>query len=159
MKISVCVPVYNTEKYVGRCIESVRSQSFINWELFLIADDSTDGSPEILDKYGNQYSKIRVIHQDNSGPGIARNRGVENAQGNYIVFIDSDDVIKTDYFEKLLFETADVVFVDIDQVDMDFNGIRKEYLSDYHTLSKDDFIREQMTGKISWGRMAVKTEI
>ena len=161
MKISAVVPVYNTEKYVGRCIDSIRSQTFTNWELILVDDGSTDGSLAVLNEYKNKDKRITVIHQNNSGPGVARNRGIECVTGDYTVFIDSDDVIKKDYFEKLSNETADIVFIDIDQVDEHFNVIHKEHLSDYRFLTKDSFIRGQMTGKILWGgvRKAARTDL
>lgn len=161
MKISAIVPVYNTERYVGRCIDSVIAQTYTDWELILVDDGSTDRSSEILDNYQNKDSRIKVIHQENSGPGLARNIGIENIHGDYTVFIDSDDIIKKDYFYKLSLETADVVFIDINQVDEDFNVLRNECMSGYQSLSKDDFIRNQMTGKILWGgvRKAAKTEL
>ena len=161
MTISAIVPVYNTEKLVGRCIDSVIAQTYPNWELILVDDGSTDGSLGVLSEYENKDSRIKVIHQDNAGPGLARNKGIENASGDYIVFVDSDDVIKPDYFEKLSHETADVVFIDIDQVDEDFHVQRKEHMSDYQSLSKDDLLRSQMTGKFPWGgwRKAVKAEL
>ena len=161
MTISAIVPVYNTEKLVGRCIESVLEQSFPNWELILVDDGSNDSSLEVLRKYEAKDNRIKVIHQDNEGPGLARNRGIREANGDYIVFIDSDDVIKPDYFEKLSCETADVVFIDINQVDVNYRILHKEYMSNYRALSKDDLLRNQMTGKIMWGgvRKAVKREL
>ena len=158
MKISAIVPVYNTEKLVGRCIDCVIAQTYPDWELILVDDGSTDGSLSVLKEYETKDSRIKVIHQENAGPGLARNKGIENASGDYIVFIDSDDVIKTDYFEKLSHETADVVFIDINQVDEDFHVQRNEHMSDCQSRSKDDLLRSQMTGKISWGgvRKAVK---
>lgn len=161
MTISAIVPVYNTEKLVGRCIDSVLAQSFPDWELILVDDGSKDGSLYVLKEYEKQDNRIKVIHQENAGPGLARNTGISKASGDYIVFIDSDDVIKPDYFEKLSHETADVVFIDINQVDEDFNVLREEHMSDYQSLSKDDFLRSQMTGKILWGgvRKAVKRSL
>lgn len=161
MKISAIVPVYNTEKLVGRCIESVLAQSFPDWELILVDDGSRDGSLEVLKAYEKNDSRIKVIHQENAGPGLARNRGIKEASGVYIVFIDSDDVIKPEYFEKLSKETADVVFIDINQVDEDFHVLHEEHMSDYQLFSKDDLIRGQMTGKILWGgvRKAVKRDL
>lgn len=151
MKISAIVPVYNTEKLVGRCIESVLAQSFPDWELILVDDGSRDGSLNVLREYEKKDTRLKVIHQENAGPGIARNRGIKEATGDYIVFIDSDDVIKPEYFEKLSKETADVVFIDINQVDEDFSVLSQEHMSIYKSLSKNDFLRGQMTGKILWG--------
>lgn len=160
-KISAIVPVYNTEKYVGGCIDSIISQTYPDWELILVDDGSTDGSLDVLKKYEKLDTRIKVIHQKNSGAGMARNKGISQVIGEYIVFVDSDDVIKSDYFEKLSRETADVVFIDINQVDEDFNILHKENMSDYQSLSKDEFLRSQMTGKILWGgvRKAVKSEL
>ena len=161
MKISAIVPVYNTEKLVGRCIESVLVQSFPDWELILVDDGSRDGSLNVLREYEKKDTRLKVIHQENAGPGIARNRGIKEATGDYIVFIDSDDVIKPEYFEKLSKETADVVFIDINQVDENFHVLHEEHMSDYKAFSKDDLIRGQMTGKILWGgvRKAVKRDL
>lgn len=161
MKISVVIPVYNTEKQVGRCIDSIRAQIYPDWELILVDDGSTDGSLTVLMEYEKKDSRITVIHQNNAGPGLARNTGIEHASGEYLVFVDSDDVIKPDYFEKLSKQTADVVFIDIDQVDEEFTVLQQEHMSDYQLLSKDDFIRGQMTGKILWGgvRKAAKLSL
>lgn len=149
--ISAIVPVYNTEKLVGRCIDSVISQTYPAWELILVDDGSTDGSLGVLKQYETNDSRIKVIHQENAGPGLARNKGIQNASGDYIVFIDSDDIIKPDYFEKLSHETADVVFIDIDQVDEDFHVQRKEYMSGCQSLSKENLHRSRMTVKYPWG--------
>lgn len=161
MTISAIVPVYNTEKLVGRCIDSVVAQTYPEWELILVDDGSTDGSLSVLKEYETKDSRIKVIQQENAGPGLARNKGIQNTTGDYIVFIDSDDVIKPNYFEKLSHETADVVFIDIDQVDDDFNVLCEEHMSEYNTISKDDLLRSQMTGKFPWGgcRKTVKTEL
>lgn len=159
-KISIIVPVYNTKKYVGRCIDSIISQTYSDWELILVDDGSTDGSLDIMKSYEKREPRITVIRQKNSGPGIARNRGISQAVGEYIVFVDSDDMIKQDYLARLSKETADVVFIDIDQVDEEFNILQEEHMSKYQSLSKDEFLRGQMTGRILWGgvRKAVKSE-
>lgn len=159
-KISIIVPVYNTKKYVGRCIDSIISQIYSDWELILVDDGSTDGSLDILKSYEKKEPRITVIRQKNRGPGIARNRGISQAVGEYIVFVDSDDVIQQDYLTRLSKETADVVFIDIDQVDEEFNILQEEHMSKYQSLSKDEFLRGQMTGKILWGgvRKAVKSD-
>lgn len=161
MKISVIVPVYNSERYISRCIDSILVQKYQNWELILIDDGSTDGSLSILNEYEKKDSRIKVFHQDNTGPGIARNVGISLATGDYIVFVDSDDKISMDYFELLSKKTEDVVFIDINQVDEEFRILKKESMSSYKKLSKDVFLRQQMTGKINWGgdRKAVKKDL
>ena len=100
--ISVIIPVYNVEKYLTKCIESVLKQSYQNMEILLIDDGSTDNSGDICDMYANQYSCIKVFHKRNSGLGLTRNYGIKKAVGNYITFVDSDDYIKEDYLLKLI---------------------------------------------------------
>ena len=94
MKISVIVPVYNAEKYLKKCLLSVINQTYKDWELILVDDGSTDKSPQIIDNIGKRDARIKVIHQKNAGPGVARNHGLEIAMGDYIVFLDSDDFIE-----------------------------------------------------------------
>lgn len=161
MKISVIIPVYNSEKYIERSINSIIAQEYKNWELLLIDDGSVDNSLSIMYEYEKKDSRIKVFSQKNSGPGIARNFGIFQATGDYIVFVDSDDRIRSDYFDILSKKTEDVVFIDIDQVDENFNVIRTEYMSAFKRLPKDVLLRRQMTGNINWGgvRKAVKRDL
>ncbi|WP_022779313.1 glycosyltransferase family 2 protein [Butyrivibrio sp. AE3009] len=94
--ISVIIPVYNREKYLDRCICSVLAQKEVNTEIILIDDGSTDQSPEICDKYAKEHSNIKVIHNTNHGASYSRNCGLDVAKGNYIFFVDSDDIITED---------------------------------------------------------------
>ena len=89
--ISVIVPVYNVEKYLNRCIESIISQTYENLEIILVDDGSPDKCPIICDKYAEIDNRIKVIHKENGGLSDARNTGINNATGDYIIFIDSDD--------------------------------------------------------------------
>lgn len=100
--ISVIVPVFNAEKFLIRCIESIISQSFSNWELILVNDGSSDKSPQICDSYASYDSRVKVIHKQNQGVSKARNSGLDIAKGEYICFVDSDDVIDSCTFEKIL---------------------------------------------------------
>lgn len=100
--ISVIVPIYNAELYLNRCIESVLQQSYTNLEIILVNDGSTDRSGEICDSYLEIDKRIKVIHQKNGGPALARNTGLRAAKGEYIGFIDSDDYIARDMYEILL---------------------------------------------------------
>lgn len=101
-KVSVCVPVYNTSKYLEECIESLLRQTLKDIELIFVNDGSTDNSLEILNRYASKHRNIVVIDQDNQGLGGARNSGIKAASGEYIGFIDSDDTIDEHMFEKLL---------------------------------------------------------
>lgn len=99
--ISVIVPVYNAEKYLGRCIESILNQTFKDFELILINDGSEDNSGNICEIYAGRDPRIKVIHQENSGQASARNRGVLNASGEWITFVDADDMIQPQMLEFL----------------------------------------------------------
>lgn len=97
--ISIVIPVYNAEKYINKCIDSVLSQSYVKWELLLIDDGSSDDSGKICDSYSMKDDRIRTIHKPNGGVGSARNLGIEQASGDFITFIDSDDWIESDYLQ------------------------------------------------------------
>ena len=101
MEISCIVPVYNVEKYLKKCIESILNQTFIDFEVILIDDGSTDESGKICDDYIKKDSRIRVIHKKNGGLSDARNVGIENARGRYLIFIDSDDYIDKNMLKTL----------------------------------------------------------
>lgn len=100
--ISVIIPVYNTKQYLQDCLESIQNQTYPNLEILFIDDGSTDGSAELLDSYIDIDDRIRVIHQPNSGVCAARNRGIEEAHGDWISFIDSDDTLEPDMYETLM---------------------------------------------------------
>lgn len=99
-KISIIIPVYNVEKYIEKCLDSVRQQTFEDFECILIDDGSTDHSGEICDFYVKIDSRFCVFHQKNAGVGAARNYGINVACGEYIVFADPDDYLAKDYFEN-----------------------------------------------------------
>lgn len=99
--ISVIVPVYNAEKYLNRCIDSILDQTFKNFELILVDDGSKDRSGDICERYAEQDQRIKVIHQENKGQAAARNRGVINAFGEWIAFVDADDMIQQQMLEYL----------------------------------------------------------
>lgn len=112
-KISVIVPVYNVEQYLPRCIDSILAQTFTDFELLLIDDGSTDNSGKICDEYASKDSRIRVFHKENGGVSSARNLGLDNAEGEYILFIDGDDAISIDTLEKNLSYTNYYKHVDL----------------------------------------------
>ena len=93
IKISIIVPVYNVENYIAECVDSILQQNLKNAEIILVDDGSTDGSGKICDTYASNYSFIKVIHQENKGLSGARNAGITNATGEYLMFLDSDDYI------------------------------------------------------------------
>lgn len=104
--VSIIVPVYNMEKYLKECLDSLVKQTLNNYEIIVINDGSTDSSPEIIDDYVYRYAdKIRAFTIDNSGLGEARNYGISKAKGRYLGFVDSDDWVTYDMFEKM-YQTA-----------------------------------------------------
>ena len=102
MKISVVIPIYNVEKYIERCIDSVLNQTYMNLEIILVDDGSPDRCGEICDNYAQIDKRIRVIHKENGGLSSARNAGLRIATGDYISFVDSDDWIEPHMYETLL---------------------------------------------------------
>lgn len=113
--ISVIIPTYNAEKTISGCIQSVQAQSYKNWELILVNDGSGDRSGEICDGFSAEDSRIRVFHQKNAGVSAARNLGLRQSKGDYVTFIDADDIIPADYLGILLqtCRGADVAVCDV----------------------------------------------
>lgn len=100
--VSVIVPVYNSEKYLAKCIDSILSQTLRNLEIILVDDGSTDGSPAICDNYSCQDARVICIHQENAGAAAARNKGLKAATGKFIAFVDSDDWIDQNMYETMV---------------------------------------------------------
>lgn len=101
-KVSVVIPVYNAEKYLEICVESILNQTYKSLEVILVDDGAKDNSPQICDRLRDKDDRVFVIHKDNEGAGKSRNRGIEAATGDYILFVDSDDCIKPTLIEKCL---------------------------------------------------------
>lgn len=111
-KISVIVPAYNAEKHLRECLNSIVNQSYQNLEIILVDDGATDNTGKIFDEYKNEDSRIKVIHQKNCGLSAARNIGIDNATGKYIMFIDSDD-----FYEK---NSCELLYNEISKRDADY---------------------------------------
>ena len=109
--ISIIVPVYNLASYIEECVESLRRQTYRNIEIILIDDGSADGSGDLCEKLALQDGRIRVIRQENRGVVAARNRGIDNAAGKYIAFVDGDDWVDSDMIETLLEEIGEADLV------------------------------------------------
>lgn len=159
--ISVIVPVYNVAPYLKRCLDSVVCQTYSNYEVILIDDGSTDGSGEICDDYADKYPHIRVYHQQNSGVSSARNLGIDKANGDFLTFIDSDDIIEFDMlqnmYENAMRFDADISCCLLDVVDVDGN-LRNLHTGDCglfkasDVISKyfvDQFVKDQMYGPVN----------
>ncbi len=135
-KLSVIIPVYNAEKYLPKCLQSVCTQCEENIEIICVDDESTDGSREILSRFAERDKRIRIIRQKNGGPGKARNRGIEEAKGEYLAFVDSDDWVdrfvwyrtlrkaERQNLDMVLFEPQDVISETGEQVSNEWNETR-----------------------------------
>lgn len=126
-KISVIVPVYNVEKYLHKCIDSILAQTFTDFELLLIDDGSTDKSDDICDEYAVKDARVRVFHTENRGVSAARNHGLREASGDWICFVDSDDWVENCYLEYLycvdgLDENNDCIVCQSVYVDFEVDG-------------------------------------
>lgn len=100
-KISIVVPVYGVEQYLEECVDSLINQTFKDIEIILVDDGSPDNCGSICDAFATRYPQIRVIHQENSGLSVARNIGIDSSSGEYICFVDSDDMVAPDYCQRL----------------------------------------------------------
>lgn len=131
-KISVVVPVYKVEKYLDRCVDSLVNQTFKDIEIILVDDGSPDSSPQICDQWARRDWRVRVFHQPNGGPSVARNKGLDAARGEYVGFVDSDDYLLPETYTELYAEARrgryDVVYTGntyhrLDGV-LELNGVR-----------------------------------
>ena len=142
-QISVIVPVYNVEKYLAECVDSVLSQTFTDFELLLIDDGSKDGSGAICDEYAAKDSRVRVFHKENGGVSSARNLGLDNANGEWIVFVDADDWLELTMLEKMCHvaveHNADCVYCDFN---MAFENKIVRYKSASYSDNKTNFIKK-----------------
>ncbi len=162
-KISVIVPVYNIKKHLERCINSLMNQTYQNIEICMVDDGSTDGSEIICDELAAQDERIKVFHQENSGPSMARNKGLDMSTGDYIFFIDSDDYIKSETFSFLLDEmkkyNADISCCAARRVDE--NGLESQYLEEKeYLLNREQALEHCMfrntIGSVVWAKLYKK---
>ncbi len=152
-KISIIVPVYNVEKYLDGCIESITEQTYKNLEIILVDDGSSDNSLSICNKWAEKDSRIKVIHKENGGTADTRNRGLDIATGDYIGFVDADDYISPYMYEILLY-VADETLSDIVGCNFSNEGILQNInlvrLKDnYIVISKDNFLVGWVKGENS----------
>lgn len=145
IKFSIVVPIYNVEKYIGQLVESLQKQTLNEIEIILVDDGSPDKSGEICDKYASEDKRIKVIHKKNGGVSAARNDGLDVAQGEYIMFCDSDDWLPLDALENLYNEgkrtDADIVIGEVYQSE-DGNDKMARFYSQNFTSEDSAFIRK-----------------
>lgn len=147
-KVTIVVPVYNAEDYLQRCVSSIQGQTYKNLEIILIDDESKDKSPQICDELQKSDRRIRVVHKKNEGAGKSRNRGINLATGDYILFVDSDDYIKNTLVEKCLTainnEPASMVMFGIEDVDEQENTIGEKVPYTEKKVFRKDEITNQV---------------
>lgn len=117
--VSVIIPVYNAQEGIKQCMDSLLNQSFTDFEIILLNDGSTDNSLEVIKKYAADNDFIRVIDKENEGVAKTRNKGIQLANGKYIVFIDNDDFVDSDYLERFYNE------IDQEQLDIVLGGYKR----------------------------------
>lgn len=158
-KVSLIIPVYNTEKYLERCLESVLFQTYKNIEIIIINDGSIDNSKNIINNYLVLDSRIKYLEQENSGQSKARNLGIKEAKGEYIAFIDSDDYISNDYIENLVIKAVaggyDIVVCGYTDI-CKYGQIKlNHFCTDSLNITKDKFIEciFKGVGGTLWGKI------
>lgn len=151
--ISVIVPVYNVEPYINKCIDSILSQTYKNLEVILVDDGSPDNCPKICDDYASIDNRVKVIHQKNAGQSIARNNALDICTGEYIAFVDSDDWIEPDAYEKIMEimqrQDLDIVFCMANIIKNDsVVGQRFKYFENETVLSPNELVELSLKDEI-----------
>lgn len=135
--ISVVIPVFNKEHQIEKCLRSIMHQSYKNYEVIIINDGSTDKSEMAIKKFVSSFSNIKYIYQKNQGVSAARNAGIKVAKGKYIIFVDADDYIESDYFETLIkFKHYDLVISGYTEV---YNNFSKKYIPIEKSINKNEY--------------------
>lgn len=143
--VSIIVPVYNTEFYLERCIQSLLQQTYKNIEILLIDDGSTDGSAYLCDRFAEQYANIHVVHMENGGVSAARNKGLDIAQGEFVLFIDSDDTISNTYVNLFInvSNDADIIIGAIEEIYVDEKSlVYKKQIRDHQAFQQGYLFNE-----------------
>lgn len=146
-KISIIVPVYNVEKFLNRCLDSIIAQTFTDWVCILIDDGSPDNSGKICDEYAKKDDRFVVIHQKNAGSSVARNTGLNVAQGDFIAFVDSDDWVEPEYLDEL-FNKATENDADIVGCDLYREKINESTIQTVKLDGMSDYCSSILTGEL-----------
>ncbi len=156
MKISVIVPIYNVEKYLRKCLDSLVNQTFKDYEVILVNDGSTDSSQEIIDEYTSKYSCLKSFKKKNGGMSSARNLGLKHATGDYLAFVDSDDFVELDFLEKMydkaISTKSDVTICDY----YSLNEEEKRYIKCHMEYSCDQRIEYLLSPPMVWCKLIKK---
>lgn len=163
--ISIIVPVYNVEKYLDKCVNSIVNQTYKNLEIILVDDGATDNSPKMCDEWAKKDDRIKVIHKANGGLSDARNTGIKNATGDYLAFVDSDDYIESDIYEVLykmiLRDNADLAMCSFKKVDEQGNDIETKNNVIAEVIGKKEFFERMMNDHsgfyvVAWNKLYKK---
>lgn len=153
-KISVVIPVYNVEKFLPQCLNSIIHQTYKNLEIILVNDGSTDNSDEICKTFAKRDKRIKIIHQKNAGVSAARNNGLKHATGDYVHFIDSDDYIDLDYYKKMVDANngigADIIAAGVVSQNGALYNVEYKHKSILTTLSEKFIITNALSNCTVW---------
>lgn len=168
-EVSVIIPVYNSEKYLKRCLDSVVNQTLENFEIIIVNDGSSDNSLNILNEYKQKYSQIILLNQNNKGQAVARNRALDIAKGEYISFVDSDDFIENNMLELMYKEAVasnvDMVICNWDRVDSvgrvlstkNHIEYQNQILNQYETIREFFLNKNELIEGFSWNKIIRKS--
>lgn len=159
-KVSIIVPIYNVEKFIKKTITSLINQTYSNIEIILVDDGSPDSSPQICDEYSKKDSRIKVIHKNNNGVSCARNTGIKASSGDYIMFVDGDDYVESDYVEyfvKLIEKTQTKMAISYGAFDIYHkNQVKKDFIG---VISSEETVEQIYLQKINvavWNKIYSK---
>lgn len=151
-KISIIIPVYNGEKYIKQCVETLENQIYENWEAIFINDGSKDNTPELLKEFMNREERVRIIDQENMGVAVARKNGVEAANGKYITFLDVDDTLDRKFLKDMVCEMtvngSDICVCAYNIIENETYRTQKRKCEG--TFGKIDFIKKILSLKCGW---------
>lgn len=156
--ISIIIPVYGVEKYIAKCINSIKAQTFTDFEAILINDGTKDNSVDIAEQTIAGDQRFKILHKENGGQGSARNLGLDNARGKYIAFIDSDDWVEPGYlqtmYDKIIIEDADICTCGVnllsedEKIEKHFNSNIEKYLSEKDFMNASFYVSNWMWDKL-----------
>lgn len=160
--ISVIIPIYNVEKYLKKCIDSIINQTYKNLEIILVDDGSPDNCGKICDEYAKKDQRIRVIHKKNGGLSDARNAGIDIAKGKYIAFVDSDDYVEKEYIEIMYKElkknNVKIVQCGINKISdneeiIDNYGYLKDELINSQRIMEEKYTKYPISNVVAWNKL------
>ncbi len=163
MMVSIIVPIYNSENYIDRCLKSILGQTYEDLEIVLVNDGSTDRSKEILEQYAAKDERIKIVSQKNQGVAAARNTGLDNVTGDYILYVDSDDWIEKNMLERMIAaveDDSDIAFCGFDQAksqeEVTIAPVQVKYEVWDHNQQLLEFMKhKRMTGML-WNKLIKK---